>query len=112
MTMDERQSLYRKIGYEIVLEINKVSVVTPFSLVAAVILSHDRRGISYNDLLNILNEFYEYLSVKKVKFAETFAQSRKSDNGRSQYICAVRDLSRKLKPKKMKTKKCRKWFIR
>ena len=32
MTVDERQSLYRKIGYEIVLEINKVSVVTPFSL--------------------------------------------------------------------------------
>ena len=78
MTMDERQSLYRKIGYEIVLEINKVSVVTPFSLVAAVILSHDRRGISYSELLNILNEFYEYLSMKKVKFAETFANREKA----------------------------------
>ena len=78
MTVDERQSLYRKIGYEIVLEINKVSVVTPFSLVAAVILSHDRRGISYNELLNILNEFYEYLSMKKVKFAETFASREKA----------------------------------
>jgi glycerol-3-phosphate O-acyltransferase len=78
MTVDERQSLYRKIGYEIVLEINKVSVVTPFSLVAAVILSHDRRGISYNELLNILNEFYEYLSMKKVKFAETFALREKA----------------------------------
>jgi glycerol-3-phosphate O-acyltransferase len=78
MTVDERQSLYRKIGYEIVLEINKVSVVTPFSLVAAVILSHDRRGISYNELLNILNEFYEYLSMEKVKFAETFALREKA----------------------------------
>jgi glycerol-3-phosphate O-acyltransferase len=78
MSLDERQSLYRKIGYEIVLEINKVSVVTPFSLVAAVILSHDRRGISYNELLDILNEFYEYLSVKKVKFAETFAHREKA----------------------------------
>ena len=29
MAMDERQSLYRKIGYEIVLEINKVAVITP-----------------------------------------------------------------------------------
>ena len=67
MTLEERQSLYRKIGYEIVLEINKVSVVTPFSLVAAVILSHDRRGISHDELLDILNEFYEYLSMKKVK---------------------------------------------
>jgi glycerol-3-phosphate O-acyltransferase len=53
-------------------------VVTPFSLVAAVILSHDRRGISYNELLDTLNEFYEYLSVKKVKFAETFSHYEKA----------------------------------
>jgi glycerol-3-phosphate O-acyltransferase len=78
MNVDERQSLYRKIGYEIVLEINKVSVVTPFSLVAAVILSHDRRGISYPELLNIINEFYEYLSMKKVKFADTFTSREKA----------------------------------
>ncbi|MFA5322785.1 MAG: 1-acyl-sn-glycerol-3-phosphate acyltransferase [Smithella sp.] len=78
MSLDERQSLYRKIGYEIVLEINKVSVVTPFSLVACVILSHDRRGMSYNELLDILNVFYEYLSVKNVKFAETFAHHDKA----------------------------------
>jgi glycerol-3-phosphate O-acyltransferase len=78
MTLDERQSLYRRIGYEIVLEINKVSVVTPFSLVAAVILSHDRRGISHGELLDILNEFYEYLSMKKVKFAATFAYREKA----------------------------------
>jgi len=78
MTLDERQSLYRRIGYEIVLEINKVSVVTPFSLVAAVILSHDRRGISHGELLDILNEFYEYLSMKKVRFAATFAYREKA----------------------------------
>lgn len=78
MSLEERQSLYRKIGYEIVLEINKVSVVTPFSLVASVILSHDRRGISHDDLMDILNEFYDYLCVKKVKFAETFANRYKA----------------------------------
>ena len=78
MTLDERQSLYRRIGYDIVLEINKVSVVTPFSLVAAVILSHDRRGISHGELLDILNEFYEYLSMKKVRFAATFAYREKA----------------------------------
>ena len=78
MTLDERQSLYRKIGYEIVLEINKVSVVTPFSLVATVLLSHDRRGISHEELMDVLNEFYEYLSTKKVKFAATFAYRKKA----------------------------------
>ena len=72
MTVNERQSLYRKIGYESVLEINKVSVVTPFALVASGLLSHDRRGISHDELQAILNEFYDYLSTRKVKFAATF----------------------------------------
>lgn len=78
MTLDERQSLYRKIGYEAVLEINKVSVVTPFSLVASGLLSHDRRGISHDELSGILNEFYEYLSTRQVKFAATFAHRDKA----------------------------------
>ncbi len=78
MSLEERQSLYRKIGYEIVLEINKVSVVTPFSLVASIILSHDRRGISNDELLDIFNDFYDYLSMKKVKFAETFSNRYKA----------------------------------
>jgi glycerol-3-phosphate O-acyltransferase len=78
MSLEERQSLYRKIGYEIVLEINKVSVVTPFSMVASGLLSHDRRGISHEDLTDVLNEFYEYLSTTKVKFAATFAHQEKA----------------------------------
>ena len=78
MTVDERQSLYRKIGYEIELEINNVSVVTPFSLVASGLLSQDRRGISHDELTDILNEFYEYLSTRKVKFAATFAHRERA----------------------------------
>ena len=78
MTVSERQSLYRKIGYEVVLEINKVSVVTPFALVASGLLSHDRRGISHDELSGILNEFYDYLSTKRVKFAATFANREKA----------------------------------
>src|ERR1035437_899043 len=78
MTLEERQSLYRKIGYEIELEINKVSVVTPISLVASGLLSHDRRGISHDELTDILNEFYEYLSTRKVKFAATFAHRERA----------------------------------
>lgn len=78
MSLEERQSLYRKISYEIVLEINKVSVVTPFSMIACGLLSHDRRGISHEDLMDVLREFYEYLSTKKVKFAATFANQAKA----------------------------------
>jgi len=78
MTLDERQSLYRKIGYDTVLEINKVSVVTPFSLVASGLLSHDRRGISQEELNAILNDFFDYLSTRQVRIAETFSRREKA----------------------------------
>jgi glycerol-3-phosphate O-acyltransferase len=78
MTLEERQSLYRKISYEITLEINKVSVVTPFSLVAAGLLCHDRRGISHDELMAVLNIFYEYLGDRKVSFAATLVHKEKA----------------------------------
>ncbi|MGD0278970.1 MAG: 1-acyl-sn-glycerol-3-phosphate acyltransferase [Smithella sp.] len=77
-TVEERQSLYRKIGYEIVLEINKVSVVTPFSLVAAGLLSHARRGISREDLRSIVALFVDYLSYNEVRLATTFGEHNKA----------------------------------
>jgi glycerol-3-phosphate O-acyltransferase len=78
MTLQERQSLYRKIGYEIVLRINHVSVVTPFSLVASGLLCHDRRGISHNELMDILRLFYDYLTHRKVSLAETLVHREKA----------------------------------
>jgi glycerol-3-phosphate O-acyltransferase len=78
MTLEERQSLYRKIGYEITLEINKVSVITPFSLVAAGLLCRDRRGISHDDLMDVLNAFYDYLSDKQASFAATLIHKEKA----------------------------------
>jgi glycerol-3-phosphate O-acyltransferase len=73
MTVAERQSLYRRIGYTIVREINKVSVVTPFALTSAGLLCYDRRGISLGELREVLALFFDYLSAQKVSFAMTFA---------------------------------------
>ena len=78
MTMVERQSLYRRIGYTIVRAINRVSVVTPFALTAAGLLCYDRRGISLGELREVLAEFYDYLSFRKVPFAMTFADREKA----------------------------------
>ncbi|MBW2674347.1 MAG: 1-acyl-sn-glycerol-3-phosphate acyltransferase [Deltaproteobacteria bacterium] len=80
MTLSERRILYRKMGYEVVNEINEVSVVTPFSLVAAGLLSYYRRGISHDDLMEILNEFYDYLDFRGVRFSSTFANREKALN--------------------------------
>jgi len=78
MTVEERQSLYRKIGYEITLEINKVSVITPFSLVAAGLLCRDHRGISHDELMDVLNAFYDYLSDRHANFAATLIYKEKA----------------------------------
>jgi glycerol-3-phosphate O-acyltransferase len=72
MTLAERQSLYRKIGYEIVGEINRVSVVTPAALLAAALLCHYRRGIAHDDLVGVAGELYNYLAYRNVKFSSTF----------------------------------------
>ncbi|MCK9230301.1 MAG: 1-acyl-sn-glycerol-3-phosphate acyltransferase [Syntrophales bacterium] len=72
-TTEERQSLYRKMGYEIAHRINDVSVVTPFALVAAALLGHYRRGIAHDDLRSIIDELHDYLEHRKVCFSSTFA---------------------------------------
>ena len=76
----ERQSLYRKMGYEIARRINDVSVVTPFALVAAGLLAHHKRGISHDDLMSILDQMYDYLSFKKVRFSSTLTYTQKAVN--------------------------------
>ncbi|MBN1662170.1 MAG: 1-acyl-sn-glycerol-3-phosphate acyltransferase [Deltaproteobacteria bacterium] len=76
MSVEERQSLYRKMGYEIVHEISKASVVTPYALISAGLLSHDRRGIAHNDLMEILSQFHDYLTLRKAKIAETLSDNR------------------------------------
>jgi glycerol-3-phosphate O-acyltransferase len=78
MTVDDRQSLYRRIGYTIVLAINKVSVVTPFALTSVGLLCYDRRGISLGELKDVLGLFYDYLASRKVSFAMTFADREKA----------------------------------
>ena len=78
MTIKERQSLYRRIGYTIVRAINEVSVVTPFALTAVGLLCYDRRGISLGELKEVLALFYEYLAFRKVSFAMTFADREKA----------------------------------
>ena len=78
MTIEERQSLYRRIGYTIVRAINKVSVVTPFALTAVGLLCYDRRGISLGELREVLALFHDYLSFRKVSFAMTFADREKA----------------------------------
>ncbi|HTZ39741.1 MAG TPA: 1-acyl-sn-glycerol-3-phosphate acyltransferase [Syntrophales bacterium] len=78
MEMDERRSFYRKISYEVVSEISRVSVVTPFALVAAALLCHYKRGLTRNDLLEIIHELFHYLASRGVSIASTFANPERA----------------------------------
>lgn len=78
MTVWERQRLYRQIGYQVVREINQVSVVTPFSLTAAALLCYDRRGVSLGELIEVIELFHKCLSHCKAPFAMTFADRDKA----------------------------------
>jgi glycerol-3-phosphate O-acyltransferase len=78
MPVQERQSLYRRIGYEIVGEINKSAVVTPSTLTACSLLCHYRRGIAHNELINISNQFCNWLAYNHVKFASTLSSREKA----------------------------------
>jgi len=80
MNVGERQSLYREIGYDTMNRISKVAVVTPSALVAAALLCQYRRGLSHEDLLDIVAEFYDYLSFKHVALSTTFAQKERAIN--------------------------------
>ncbi|MCF8054213.1 MAG: 1-acyl-sn-glycerol-3-phosphate acyltransferase [Deltaproteobacteria bacterium] len=78
LSENERRALYRKIGYEVVLRISAVSVVTPFSLVASALLSHDYRGISHDDLWDCISNFKDYLKFSGMRMAETLLSEEKT----------------------------------
>lgn len=80
MGVADRQRFYRKMSYEIAREINEISVVTPYSLVATGLLCHYRRGISYDELISYISELIEYLKWRNVQTAATLSNRYKALN--------------------------------
>jgi len=70
---DDKQLLYRNIGHAVVSEINRVSVATPASLVAASLLCHNRKEITGDLLRATFTLLYDYLSYRKVNLAPALA---------------------------------------
>ncbi|HEX9883801.1 MAG TPA: 1-acyl-sn-glycerol-3-phosphate acyltransferase [Desulfobaccales bacterium] len=61
----------QEIAYRIIQAINQVSVVTPFSLVCAALLTYPRKGVYRWELLQIIQVFYEYLQAHGVLQADS-----------------------------------------
>jgi glycerol-3-phosphate O-acyltransferase len=56
---------------EVVQAINRISVVTPFALVCAALLTYPRKGVYRRELLQIIQVLYDYLKARKVPLADS-----------------------------------------
>ncbi|MGQ9920243.1 MAG: 1-acyl-sn-glycerol-3-phosphate acyltransferase [Desulfobacca sp.] len=68
---EERRLICRDLAFAIIQRINEVSVVTPFALVCAALLTYPRKGVYRIELFEIIQVFYDYLQNRQAQLAET-----------------------------------------
>ncbi len=88
---DDRRLICRDLAFEIIQRINEVSVVTPFSLVCAALLTYPRKGVYRIELFEIIQVFYEYLQAQQAQMAETLSHFTPAIE-EALHLCEVRKL--------------------
>ncbi|MDD3581810.1 MAG: 1-acyl-sn-glycerol-3-phosphate acyltransferase [Desulfobacca sp.] len=68
---EERRTISQDLAFIIIQSINRISVVTPFSLVCAALLTYPRKGVYRRELIHIIEVFHDYLSDQGIPRAET-----------------------------------------
>ena len=63
----ERHAMYRDFAWRIIQNINSSSMITPFALVAAVILTTSKRGITLAEIKLVIRNYYNYLQHRGVR---------------------------------------------
>ena len=61
----------QNLASRIIQAINDISVVTPFSLVCAALLTYPRKGVYRRELLQIIQVLYDYLQTRKAPRADS-----------------------------------------
>jgi glycerol-3-phosphate O-acyltransferase len=59
------------LAYHLIQAINRISVVTPFSLVCAALLTYPRKGVYRRELLQIIQSLHDYLRTQEVPLADS-----------------------------------------
>jgi glycerol-3-phosphate O-acyltransferase len=59
------------LGYRIIQAINRISIVTTYSLVCAALLTYPRKGVYRRELLQIIQVLHDYLQDQKVHRADS-----------------------------------------
>jgi glycerol-3-phosphate O-acyltransferase len=63
----ERHAMYRDFAWRIIQSINSASMITPFALVAAVILTTSKRGITLAEIKLVIRNYFNYLQHRGVR---------------------------------------------
>ena len=61
----------QNLAYRIIQAINDISVVTPFSLVCAALLTYPRKGVYRRELLQIIQVLHDYLKIRGAPRADS-----------------------------------------
>jgi len=72
----ESEERYEKLGYQLVNEINRLTVVTPGNLVALGLLASAKPARKLEELKNCWGWLYQYLIEKEVRLAKSFENNR------------------------------------
>ncbi|MFZ2089708.1 MAG: 1-acyl-sn-glycerol-3-phosphate acyltransferase, partial [Desulfobaccales bacterium] len=85
------RTLSNDLAFEVVQAINQVSVVTPFSLVCAALLTYPRKGVYRRELLKIIQVLYDYLKARNVPLADSLENLNQAVE-ETLALCEVRKL--------------------
>jgi len=82
LTPARRRALVTRLAYRVMNEINRVTAVTPGSLVAAALLTHGKRGASYDDLVTACERLAVVLHGFGARFSPSLSHPQVAEDGR------------------------------
>ena len=71
MSTKDQNALCRNLGHRIINAINQVTVVNPHALVASVLLNVPKERISYNNLMQQIDNYLQHLTLQNADIADT-----------------------------------------
>jgi glycerol-3-phosphate O-acyltransferase len=78
LSRDEQKEKCYQFGEKIVSAINKQSVITPYAIVAGALLNCSRKRIYYNQLMENIETYMNFLINRRTKLADTLFIDRQS----------------------------------
>ncbi len=92
MSPPKRRAVIARLAYRVMNEINAVTAVTPGSLVAATLLSHEKRGLAHADLLATCEQLARTLHRFGARFSPSLADASARGGIRTQALIEAIDM--------------------